>query len=611
MPRRCAIVSRLTFPRGNAITLWMGWNRVLYILLLVMVIPAAVLLVEATRFQSPVSPMGMAIGGATAVALYQLAPLRRGSLRVWRWFERLSRTGRNRFALGLCVAGCVILPMIAMLAGRPVDMMWHDEFQFHLQSQLVARGKLWMPPHPLGEFFDTFYVLMEPKYAPQSFPGAAIMFAPTVWLSLPTWVMPVIAAAIGAGLTWRVLAEACGAGLALAGWVVLMSLPAYQGVATMYLAQMPVLVLCLGGVLAAMRFRKTRGFGAAGVMGILMGWSAITRPLDAACWGVVIVAMLLPMLSTTRIARLVSAAAVVIACAAPLLCVQLVFNYAITGSVVKTPFAFYNERDQPALAFADGEASKRLPQSDIPQKQMFYQSFTMQFIKLDQHPSMTWRLKWQNRLDILQPAWGGTVWMIPIACLGLLAIGTWNRLLLFSILPLFVAGYDTYPIFLAHYMTFALPGWVLLFSLAPVAVARAFPERSRLVVLCGSALVICGMAVGASIEKVSGERPNYVVQLLQETNRIIAPVQAPAILLFTPPRSGMDVHLEHVYNDDVAWPDDAPIIRAHDRGEENIRLYQYYAEHQPDRTVWRFDRTTGALTRLGNVRELASGGGAP
>jgi hypothetical protein len=63
---------------------------------------------------------------------------------------------------------------------------------------------------------------------------------------------------------------------------------------------------------------------------------------------------------------------------------------------------------------------------------------------------------------------------------------------------------------------------------------------------------------------------------------------------------------EVVYNVETAWPDDARAIRAHDLGEQrNIELYRYYAQRQPDRVVYRFDRRDLSMHRLGRVTELA------
>jgi hypothetical protein len=86
--------------------------------------------------------------------------------------------------------------------------------------------------------------------------------------------------------------------------------------------------------------------------------------------------------------------------------------------------------------------------------------------------------------------------------------------------------------------------------------------------------------------------------------RDLAPVRPPAVVLFQPHRA-MNMHLEPVYNDTVAWPDDAGIVKAQNLGREDVRLFDYYARHQPDRTVWLYDRGSGKLTNMGNVADLA------
>src|SRR5438477_605030 len=79
--------------------------------------------------------------------------------------------------------------------------------QFATAGLLAAGALLWLPPHPLADFFDTFYVLVRPKYASLYFPGAALTYVPTVWLHLPAWVMPVLVAGAIVGLTYRVVTE--------------------------------------------------------------------------------------------------------------------------------------------------------------------------------------------------------------------------------------------------------------------------------------------------------------------------------------------------------------------------------------------------------------------
>jgi len=57
----------------------------------------------------------------------------------------------------------------------------------------------------------------------------------------------------------------------------------------------------------------------------------------------------------------------------------------------------------------------------------------------------------------------------------------------------------------------------------------------------------------------------------------------------------------------VAWPVNAPAIRPHDLGERNIELYRYYAQQNPQRKVYRFDKSKSprVLEYLGTVAELS------
>jgi hypothetical protein len=82
-------------------------------------------------------------------------------------------------------------------------------------------------------------------------------------------------------------------------------------------------------------------------------------------------------------------------------------------------------------------------------------------------------------------------------------------------------------------------------------------------------------------------------------------VAAPAVVLFRYAH-GSPIIEEPVYNSDVVWPDDAPIIRAHDLGPRNREIFAYYAQRQPRRVFWLFDRGTGELKKLGPAWALAA-----
>ncbi len=57
-------------------------------------------------------------------------------------------------------------------------------------------------------------------------------------------------------------------------------------------------------------------------------------------------------------------------------------------------------------------------------------------------------------------------------------------------------------------------------------------------------------------------------------------------------------HDDPVYNDTVAWPDDAKIIRARDLGPEKDRdIFRYYAQRQPARVFYIYDPDARAAGR--------------
>ena len=62
---------------------------------------------------------------------------------------------------------------------------------------------------------------------------------------------------------------------------------------------------------------------------------------------------------------------------------------------------------------------------------------------------------------------------------------------------------------------------------------------------------------------------------------------------------------EPVYNTASAWPDDAPVVFAHDLGARNREIFAYYAKTQPTRLFYRWDRATGQIEDLGFASALA------
>src|SRR5438876_5932282 len=144
---------------------------------------------------------------AGAVGLSLLAPARR---RVNFLLERVrnpSPRAAERAALAITLLSAGYFLSTALLQDRDLFPKTHDEGSYAIQMQMLARGRLWMPQHPLADFFDSFYVLVKPVYASQYFPGTALMYVPGVWLGWPTWVLPLLASGAIVGLVYRIITD--------------------------------------------------------------------------------------------------------------------------------------------------------------------------------------------------------------------------------------------------------------------------------------------------------------------------------------------------------------------------------------------------------------------
>src|SRR6266704_2918005 len=113
--------------------------------------------------------------------------------------ERLRRPGRRaRWGIAGVLFGASVYYFLlsASLAGRDLYPKFHDEFMYLLQSQMLARGRLWMPQHRLAACCDSFFVITRPVYAAAYFPGTALFYVPGVWLKLAPWLTSVVIAGL-------------------------------------------------------------------------------------------------------------------------------------------------------------------------------------------------------------------------------------------------------------------------------------------------------------------------------------------------------------------------------------------------------------------------------
>jgi hypothetical protein len=503
-------------------------------------------------------------------------------------------------SVAIAVVAASYFILTAVLQDRDLFPKTHDDCSYLIQMQMLARGRLWMPALPLADFFDSFYLIVRPVYASQYFPGTALLYVPTIWLHLPTWVMPVMAAGAVVGLTYRILTELLdGAAGALAAlWIA--SLSEFRLASILLMSQVPALLLGLVMVWGWLRWRRSRAAGWMVVIGVAAGWAAITRPVDALCFAIPIGIAIAADLRKFPLRKWVSTACLVVLGAAPFLAIQLVFNKGVTGHLFETPFRMYLDRDAPGTQFGFPAYDPRArPQSIVPQKQEYYSNWVTPFIA-EHRPGQfvrSWVNKWFPMVvDTPMPARV----MLPLAMVGLLGLAGRRRWVLWGTVPAFVALYAFYTIFLEHYAIILMPAVAMVCLLSVRVIAQALPPTLRrstgaaLTVLIAASCLTSFWEINRLIAppgKQVDDEPIRSAMLRDFSQKIpyASDLQKPAVFLFRY-HKGDNFFEEPVYNTDVAWPDDAEIIRAHDLGPQRDReIVKYYAGRTPVRHFYLFD----------------------
>jgi hypothetical protein len=506
--------------------------------------------------------------------------------------------GLASVVIAAVAAGYFILT--AVLQDRDLFPKTHDDCSYLIQMQMLARGRLWMPALPLADFFDSFYLIVRPVYASQYFPGTALLYVPMIWLHLPTWVMPVMAAGAVVGLTYRILTELVDGAAGALGALWIASLSEFRLASILLMSQVPALLLALVMVWGWLRWRRKRAAGWMVVIGVAAGWAAITRPVDALCFAIPIGIATAVDLLKFPFRKWVAIACLIVVGAAPFLAIQLVFNKGVTGHLFETPFRMYLDRDAPGTQFGFPAFDPRAhPQSIVPQKQEYYSNWVTPFIA-EHRPGQllrSWVNKWFPMIvDTTMPARV----MLPLAAVGLLGLGGRRRWVLWGTVPAFITLYAFYTVFLEHYAIILMPAVAMVCLLSVGAIGQALPRALRpsasaaLTVLIAVACLTSFWEINRMIAPPGKQVDDEPIRsaMLRDFNQKIpyaSDLQKPAVFLFRY-HKGDNFFEEPVYNTDVAWPDDAEIIRAHDLGPQRDRqIVEYYAGRTPVRHFYLFD----------------------
>ncbi|MGA3067800.1 MAG: glycosyltransferase family 39 protein [Tepidisphaeraceae bacterium] len=526
------------------------------------------------------------------------------------------------------VALFVGVAMFLYLYFQPVDpgelyLKFHDEHSYMIQAHMLARGRLWMPAYPLqiAPFFDNFHIIVDRVYASIYFPGTALLMTPGIWLDLPFWAMPTLGATAAAVFFYLIVQEILGPVRALLAVLMLAAIFYFHQQAQMVLSEIPFLLGAMILTWSWLRWRKRQNWKWMIPLGAAAGYCAITRPMDALCYAIPVAVAILIELRPPKLPRLLPIAAAAIAAAGPFLALQIIQNIGVTGNWHTFPSDYYVARNYPApmLGFHHFDPSAVPVSACAPKEQAMqewiigaYQLHTVSNLPVDWIPLPKNLWQPERLYTLFLSSLPNPMMLVLIPC-GLLSLRDLRRRVLIATLPLFILGYAAYVFFLAHYMVAIMPAMILLILCGWETLARVWPG-ARPVLVTMMLTTLAGLSIGAlpQIDRYHDWMPVFP-ETRYANEQLALLEQKPTLVLFRFDPNRCSYHDEPAYNDTVAFPDEAMIIRARDLGpKEDQKLFAYYAQRQPDRVVYLYDRgaigeNRRPLTRLGTVRQLFDG----
>ncbi len=228
------------------------------------------------------NPLGF---GASDFVLLALAGMLAGLALLWRPFvESAARALAPRTAW--CMLLLAVLPVVLrllLLPHHPIPAPTvSDEFSHLLVADTLLHFRLANPPHPLHQFFETFFVLQEPRYSSIYAIGQGMVLAVGRLLFGHPWAGVAIATAALCALCYWMLRAWATPGWALAGGLlcVMQFGPLNQWMNSYWCGSVPAAAGCL--VFGALPRLREKGHPRdAALLGIGLALHLLTRPYES------------------------------------------------------------------------------------------------------------------------------------------------------------------------------------------------------------------------------------------------------------------------------------------------------------------------------------------
>ncbi len=466
----------------------------------------------------------------------------------------------------------------------------HDEFSYLLGGDTFANGRFANPEHPKKEFFHTFHVLQSPVYASKYPPGSFLFIAIGIWLGNPFFGIWIQALVFGNAMLW-----ACYVFLGNR-WAPIAAIAAVlQFCFANYwvLSYWGGLTAAIGGCLAFGGFWKCLSASSIGrrqaavFCGIGLVLLMITRPYE----GLVATASAFSTFYCAAILIRKHSFANIFQRFLPTLFLVtlgfifvLYYNYTITNKPLRFPQSEFSKQYFNGSPIVSSK-TKRFVSIDVGQFKSFYDYYLKpndMFYKLEdgvvRKSKMIFSFFFFHYTGIV------VLLAIPLC---------WSQKAGFLLLPMIAAWIADVLIvpFMPHYIAPIAPIFVILQFLCLRALVLRLPEyRYKILVFILLLLCIFIFQLKQRIsvpEYINFDFLKFANQRMDIESTLRESDQYDCVLVRYSTSSSYLT--EWVYN--LSNTDEQHVVWAHDLGEKNIELMQYY----PERRFWRLTVGAGSI----------------